>query len=226
MNKITSQKLPAANNIRIAIVDPRPVVRLGIQAVIKNQPELSVVGEASDCRGVMALLEDVAADVLIADPDLSDVRGADFLQQLREKFPALVILVFSNHKNSACVLEAIRNGAQGYLTKEAEPAQIVDAIRGVMAGTAYIDPRVAMLILGLIGNAQDGHRCKVSSLTERERAVLNLLANGKRNKDISEILCISEHTVKFHLTGLLQKFQANNRTDVVTKAFNLGLIRV
>lgn len=224
MKKIRIQSASAADCIRIIIVDPRPVVRLGLSALIEGQSNLLVVGAVGDSRGLIALLAEAKANLVIVDPELPDMRGAEFLRKLREKFPDTVVLVFSGHKNSPCVLEAIRNGARGYLTKDAESAQILDAIRVVMAGDAYFDPRVASLIIDLVGNSPGDHRRNAQQLTERERAVLNLLALGKRNKDISGILFISEHTVKFHLTALLHKLQASNRTDVVTKALNLGLI--
>jgi DNA-binding NarL/FixJ family response regulator len=213
-----------ASKIQIVIVDPRPVVRLGIRALIADQPGLCIAAEAGDFRALMSILDAVHAGLVILDPELPDLRGPELFKKLREAHPQLPILVFNSHRNSSCVLEAIRHGAQGYLTKDAESAQVLEAIRVVMAGDAYLDPRVASLIIDVVGNGRDDRRRNMPLLTERERAVLNLLAMGKRNRDISEILFISEHTVKFHLTGLLQKLQANNRTDVVTKAINLGLI--
>jgi DNA-binding NarL/FixJ family response regulator len=191
-----------------------------------GQPGLAVAADAGDFRGLLSRLDTADADLVMLDPELPDVRGVDALKGLRERHPDLPILVFGGHKNGWCVLEAVHHGAQGYLTKDAEAPQILEAIRAVAAGDAYLDPRVVAQVMDQVSHPREHRRRNVPLLTERERAVLRLIALGKRNKDISEILFISEHTVKFHLTGLLQKLQASNRTDVVTKALNLGLINL
>ena len=226
MNTTRAHQATVGNTTPILIADPRPVVRLGVRTLIASQPDLSILGEAGDCRTILSLLSARTVGLILLDPELPDIRGTELLKKLHEAHPDTPIIVFSCQKNSAYMLEAIRNGANGYLTKDAEPTHILESIRVVLGGEPYLDPRVATLIVNLLGNLRDDGRHREPLLTERERSVLNLLAHGKRNRDISEILFISEHTVKFHLTGLLQKLQASNRTDVVTKAINMGLISI
>lgn len=226
MQMARTERATVRKTTPILIADPRPIVRLGMRALIEAQPDLAITGEAGDFHGVLSLLKKKAADLILLDPELPDIRGIDLLEKLRGSYPDIFIIVFSCRSNNAYMLEAIRNGAHGFLTKDAEPTHIIESIRTVLSGEPYLDPRAASLIVNLLGKPSRDNRHKTMWLTDRERSVLNLLARGKRNRDISEILFISEHTVKFHLTGLLQKLQASNRTDVVTKAINMGLIHL
>lgn len=209
---------------RIILVDQAPVVRLGLRALFDSQPDLHVVDEAGSCTELLAHLDAAQPDVVLLDPELEDMCGSKVLAGLRERHPGLPILVFSAHASDWRVVETVRTGVQGYLTKRSMPAAILEATRAVAAGGCYLDPKVTSLVMGHVGRAKERRRSGGRHLTARERAVLGLLAQGKRNKEISESLYISERTVKFHMSALLQKLQATNRTEVVRKAISQGLI--
>ena len=209
----------------IFLVDPQPVIRLGLRTLLQAQPDIDVAGEAGSYHEVTSRLSGEAVDLVVFDPALPDVRGVEALLAFRDGYPQIPVLVFSSQYSDWTVMEAVRTGVQGYLTKDAPAEQICEAVRTVARGRAYLEPRIASLVMGHVGHFKNEHRHSGRrDFTERERAVLRLLAHGKRNKDISKLLCISEHTVKFHLTGLFHKLQASNRTDVVRKAIELGLV--
>ena len=162
-------------------------------------------------------------DLVLLDPELGERSGLERLAAVHERRPELKLLIFTEHADDWRVLETVRTGVGGYLTKHAAPDTIIDAVRVVAGGGSYLDPKVTAAILGHVGQLSDGRRNN-TLLTERERAVLEELARGKRNKEISESLSISERTVRFHMSALLQKLHATNRTEVVSKAISLGLV--
>lgn len=216
-------EVPAATT-RIFVVDQAPVVRLGLRALFDSQPDLNVVDEAGSCTEVLAQLASAQPHVVLLDPELEDMCGSDVLAGLRKCHPGLPLLVFSDHASDWRVVETVRIGVQGYLTKGSMPAVILEATRAVAAGGCYLDPKVTSLVMGHVGRANERRRRDGRFLTVREKAVLKLLAQGKRNREISESLYISERTVKFHMSALFQKLQATNRTEVVKKAIGQGLI--
>ncbi len=209
----------------IFLVDPQPVIRFAVRALLQSQPDLIVAGEAGTYKEMVIGLSKSSVDLVVFDPALPDINGGDFLHTFRDSYPQLAILVFSSQCHDWSIMEMVRCGVQGYLSKSAPAEQICEAIRTVAQGYAYLEPRIASLVMGHVERKkEERHASKYPSFTERERAVLGLLAHGKRNKDISRLLCISEHTVKFYLTGLFQKLQARNRTDVLRKALKIGLV--
>jgi len=210
---------------RILVVDQTPVVRLGLRALFDSQPDLNVVNEAGSCKELLAHLDSAQPHVVLLDPELEDMCGSEVLTGLRDRHPGLPLLVFSADASDWRVVETVRTGVQGYMTKGSMPAAILEATRVVAAGGCYLDPKVTSLVMGHVGRAKERRRGGGGRhLTAREKAVLRLLAQGKRNREISESLYISERTVKFHMTALLQKLQATNRTEVVRKAISQGLI--
>jgi DNA-binding NarL/FixJ family response regulator len=219
------ERRPSTAIKTIFLVDPQPVIRFGMRALLQSQPDIGIAGEAGTYRELLARLDGDSVDLVVFDPALPDVQGIDALLAFRAGYPQLPVLVFSGQNHDWTVMETVRTGVQGYLTKNAPAEQICEAVRTVAQGYAYLEPRIASLVMGHVGRSRN-ERCQTHQpdFTERERAVLRLLAGGKRNKDISRMLSISEHTVKFHLAALFQKLQANNRTDVVRKAFELGLV--
>jgi DNA-binding NarL/FixJ family response regulator len=197
-----------------------------MRTLLHAQPGIAVAGEAGSYDELTAQMNGRDVDLVVIDPALPDVRGVEALLAFRDDYPQIAVLVFSSRNSDWSVMEALRTGVQGYLTKDAPAEQIREAVRTVVHGQAYLEPRIALLVMGHVGHHKEPRHPGPRDFTERERAVLRLLAHGKRNKDISRSLCISEHTVKFHLTGLFQKLQANNRTDVVRKAIELGLVHL
>lgn len=210
--------------IRILVVDDHPVVRLGLVGLLNTQPDFDVVGEAQSCREACEKATALRPDVLLLDLEMDDACGADALSRLRDTDADLPTIVFTAYDNDWRVVEAVKIGLQGYLVKGTPPENIMEAVRVVYGGGTFLDPRVASKVLGQVGRHADRRNANNRFLTEREKSVLRLLAQGKRNKEISRVLFISERTVKFHMSALLKKLHASNRTEAVKVAVDQGLV--
>jgi DNA-binding NarL/FixJ family response regulator len=210
--------------VRILVVDDHPVVRFGLCALLRSQPDFEVVGEAASCAEACEALAKAAPDVVILDLELGDANGAEALSRVRAVSPRVPVIVFTAHDNDWRVVEAVRVGLQGYLVKGTRAETLCEAVRVVDRGGYYLDPAVTSLVMGQVGRNDERRRPQARYLTEREKAVLRLLAEGRRNKEIARVLQISERTVKYHIAALLSKLGATNRTEVVRTAVNEGII--
>jgi NarL family two-component system response regulator LiaR len=209
--------------IRILVADDHAVIRLGIVALLETRPGFEVVGEAASglecCKKAAAL----KPDVVILDLEMGDCGGVQAIERLSEAAPDARVVVFTAHVNDCLVSDVIGTGALGYVPKTASSRHLVDAVRTVHGGGAYLDPSISSLVMGRLSHR--GPRPNQADLSARESSVLRLLAEGKRNKEIADSLLISERTVKFHVSALMQKLDASNRTEAVTKAIVQGLVR-
>ncbi len=210
--------------IRILVVDDHPVVRFGLIGVLATQPDFQIVGEAGSCAEACAMVARLHPDVLMLDLEMGDAGGADALSRIRDLSPHLPVIIFTAYDNDWRVVEAVKIGLQGYLMKGTAAEHIIEAIRVVGGGGSFLDPRVTSTVMGHVGRTGSRRQSHSGHLTEREKSVLRLLVEGKRNKEISQALFISERTVKYHISGLLAKLQAGNRTEAVKIAVADGLI--
>jgi len=211
-----------AREIRILIADDHAVIRLGIIALLKTQPGFHVVGEAASCLDCCEKAAALKPDVVILDLEMGDCCGVRAIKELDNVCPRGSIVVFSAHANECLVADVIRTGARGFVPKSASSRNLIDAVRTVCSGGAYLDPSLSALVIGKLG--QHHGRKHQTELSARESSVLQLLAEGKRNKEIAQKLFISERTVKFHVSTLMQKLDAGNRTEAVTIAIDQGLV--
>jgi len=215
---------PADRDIRIILADAQPVVCLGLKALLSPYPGFRVVATANSLEQLTALGASQKPDLLVLEPAFPGTAFATALQSIRREFPRCGVLVFTETYQEFMVLEAIRLGVQGFLTKQASPAAIVSAVRTVADGQHYLDPVVTSKVTGQVGRYPERRRNNHRYLTPREKAVLELLAEGLCTRTISESLAISERTVKYHITALLQKMHARNRVEAVSRAIAEGLI--
>jgi NarL family two-component system response regulator LiaR len=209
--------------IGIVVVDDHPIVRDGLVAVLSTQPDFEVVGEASSGPEAIRCVDAVKADVILLDLEMPDMDGVETLQRLREIDPALRVIVFTAFDTDERIVKAVQAGAQGYLLKGVPRDEIFNAIRVVHAGGALLQPVVASKLLRQV--TRDAQP-EADTLTERELEVLRLMAQGQMNKEIAAALVISERTVKFHVSAILSKLGAGNRTEAVTLAAQQGLIEL
>lgn len=210
--------------IRILVADDHPVVRDGLVAMLGTQPDFLVVGEAASGGETVREAARLQPDVVLLDLGMPELDGVEALRQMRSARPETQVIVFTAFDTDERILSAVQAGAQGYLLKGAPRAEIFNAIRVVSAGGSLLQPVVASKLLRHVsGAARDGH-AGVETLTEREREVLGMLARGSTNKEIADSLTISERTVKFHVSSILGKLGATNRTEAVTIAAQRGLI--
>lgn len=209
--------------IRILLADDHPVVRDGLVAILSTQPDFDVVAEAATGREAVSLAAEHRPDVLLLDLEMPDMDGVAALRHLREADVPVRAIVFTAFDTDERILEAVRAGAQGYLLKGAPRGELFRAIRVVSQGGSLLEPVVASKLLRQV-SGQGSAPPPVEALTPRETEVLHLLARGLPNKEIAAELSISQRTVKFHVSAILGKLGASNRTEAVALAARHGWI--
>jgi DNA-binding NarL/FixJ family response regulator len=205
--------------IHIVVIDDHPVVREGLVATLGDDPEFRVVGEAGSAEEALRLVAATQPDVVLIDLELPGTSGLEAIPALRQAHAGAALLVLTAYDTDERVLGALRAGARGYLLKGASLEAIARAVRAVHAGESYLDPRIATKVL-----AELEPRRRPTALSAREREVLQLVADGLANKQIARSLGISERTVKFHVTSILNKLGAENRAHAVAIAAQRGLL--
>jgi two-component system, NarL family, response regulator LiaR len=213
-----------ADLIRILVADDHPVVRDGLAAMLDTQPDFQVVAQASTGVEAVQKAVDLKPDILLLDLEMPDMDGVEALKQLRLLLPEIRTLVFTAFKTDELILGAIRAGAKGYLLKGAPRDQLFFAIRVISQGGSLLEPVVASKLIEQMGRPAESETTGQPALTNREMEVLRLLAQGKANREIAGELVISERTVKFHVSSIMSKLGAGNRTEAVSVAAQRGLI--
>ncbi len=202
--------------IRIVVADDHPVVRDGLIAMLQTQSDFEVIGEAGDGAEALHLVAERAPDVLLLDLEMPRLDGIETLQQLGERGSGVRVIVFTVFDTDERIVSAMRAGAKGYLLKGAPRGDVFRAVRVVNEGGSLLEPLIASKLLDSVNNPD--------ALTARQKEVLHLLATGLLNKEIADQLNISERTVKFHVSEILGKLGAGNRTEAAAIAMQRGLI--
>jgi len=205
------------SSIRILTVDDHPLLRQGIASLIKTQPDMQLVAEACDGEEAIAQFRAHRPDVTLMDLQMPNVNGTEAISRIRSEFPDAKILVLSTYAGDVQVLRAIKAGARGYLLKGNVRTELLEAIRTVHAGRKRIPPEIAA---DLADHAAD------DLLSSREIDVLRLIGAGNANKQIADKLSIGETTVKNHISNILSKLGANDRTHAVTIGLQRGIIEL
>ena len=211
-----------AEMIQILIADDHPVVRDGLAAMLGTQPDFKVVAVATTGREAVKLAADLRPDVVLLDLEMPDLDGVQALTQMRAAIPGIRALVFTAFDTDERILAAVRAGAQGYLLKGAPRDELFRAVRVVSQGGSLLQPVVASKLLQRMAAPESTER--EPGLTECETQVLGLLAQGRANKEIAAELGISERTAKFHVSSILSKLGASNRTEAVRMAVQRHLV--
>jgi|SRR5882757_6930810 len=206
-----------AKAIRILSVEDHPVFRQGLASIIGAEPDMLLVGQASNAADAVAEFRRHRPDITLMDLRLPGTDGTDALIAIRGEFPKARIIMLTTSDGDGDIQRAMRAGASGYILKSMHMDELLSVIRSVHAGRRYIPPDVASRIAEHLGD---------DDLTTRELDVLRLIRDGHRNKQIAGQLAISENTVNFHIKNLVDKLRANDRTHAVTIALRRGLLQI
>jgi DNA-binding NarL/FixJ family response regulator len=211
--------------IRVLVADDHPVVRGGLVALLRTIPDLAVVGEVADGDAAVRGVQLLRPDVVLMDVRMPGLDGIEATRRIRSAVPETRVLMLTMYDDDATVFTAMQAGAQGYLLKEAEQAEIVRAIRAVVAGDAIFGPGVAERVLSYFAErpAKTGTSYPFPELTERERVVLALLARGHATQEIAAELFLSPKTVSNNLTAIFAKLQVAGRAEAIVRAHERGV---
>ncbi len=205
------------NSIRILVADDHTVVREGLVAILEQEDDMTVVGEASNGQEAVDKFPALRPDITLMDLRMPQMDGVDAITEIRAAFPAARIIVLTTYDGDEDIYGGLHAGAQGYLLKDAERQDLLGAIRNVHAGRTHISPDVASKL---------ALRVMRRELSTREREVLNVMAAGKSNQEIASALFISEATVKTHVNNILAKLGVSDRTQAVTTALKRGIVHL
>jgi DNA-binding NarL/FixJ family response regulator len=211
--------------ISVLLVDDEPLVRAGLRAILESQPDITVVGEAADGAAVVPLVRKLRPDVVAMDvrmPLLDGIEATRTVLRVVDNPPK--ILVITTFENDEYVYQALRAGANGFLLKRSRPSEIVHAVRLVISGESLLFPVALRALANEYGNKAARQAMARALLTEREAAILRLMARGMSNADIAGELVIGGETVKSHVSSILGKLGARDRTQAVIAAYESGFV--
>jgi len=215
-----------SEKIKVMIADDHAIVREGALRLLNAQTDMEVVGEAQNGHEVMEKARDLRPDVLVLDISLPGLTGLDLVPLLRSALPRTQIAVLSVHNNPAFVQQILGSGALAYVLKTSPTTELLEAIRSVYQGEYYLSAKVRAYVIGsyLRQPTASGEESCYSRLTEREKQVFRLVAQGKTNRDIGEILFLSPRTIEKYRAGAMQKLNLRDLTEVIHYAIKHGIV--
>ena len=219
-----------SEKLRVLVVDDHALFRRGLQMVLEQEPDLELVGEASDGAEAVEMAQESMPDIILMDVRMPKRSGIEATAQIKDLMPHVKILMLTISDEEADLYEAIKAGASGYLLKEIPIEEVADAIRSVWAGQSRISPSMASKLLNEFAAISKASTEKLEipspRLTDREMEVLNLVAKGMNNRDIAKELYISENTVKNHIRNILEKLHLHSRMEAVVYAVREKMIEI
>jgi len=214
--------------MRLLLVDDHAIVRAGLRMLLEAHPDMEIIGECENGQDAIRRALELKPDVILMDVGLPDIPGYDATRAIKKELPAVIILALTMHESDEYFFEMLNAGASGYVPKKAAPTELVNAIRVVYAGGVYLYPSLAKtLVQDYLTRAEQDHDAGAfGGLTERERQVLTLIADGLSNQQVADKLVISVKTVERHRANILAKLGLHSRTELVKYAIRKGLIQV
>ncbi|OIP91186.1 MAG: DNA-binding response regulator [Syntrophobacteraceae bacterium CG2_30_61_12] len=211
---------------RIFIAEDHTILREGLRALLSSQPDLQVIGEAADGLEAIRAVDQLAPDLVLMDLSMPRMNGLEAIAEIKRRCPSTKVLVLTVHRTEEYVLATFRAGANGYVLKDAGSDELEMAIRHVLAGSSYLSPKISdQVIAGYLAVKEaDAPRSSWDLLTQREREVLKLVAEGRKNKEIADFLCISPKTVERHRANLMKKLDLHSAAELTAYALQRGII--
>jgi DNA-binding NarL/FixJ family response regulator len=212
--------------IRILLADDHTVVRKGLRLLLESQPDFEVVADAADGRETLALAERLNPDVIVMDVAMPILNGIEAARQICSKLPQVAIVFLSMHSDEGYVLKSLKAGARAYLLKDSAENDLINAVKAVREGKAFFSPAISkMLVEDYMRQMQDrAVEDSYDLLTTREREILQLLAEGKSNKDVANMLNLSLYTVETHRSNIFQKLNLHSTAELILYAIRKGVI--
>ncbi len=219
-----------AKKIKVLIVDDHRIVREGLSAILETKEEIQIVGEAGDGGEAVEKARSLMPDVIVMDVSMPGMSGVEATRIIKREFPHIGVIALTMYEDQQYIFDLVRAGATGYLLKDSDSSDILAAIRAISRGESLIHPSVASKILAEFSLLSEGKGKKRSfldhDLTEREITVLRLVADGKTNKEIANVLDLSEKTVKNHVRNIFHKLHVYDRTQAAILAIRKGIIEL
>jgi DNA-binding NarL/FixJ family response regulator len=226
LNENMDEDSKSASPVRVYLVDDQAIIRAALKSLLDERRDIQVVGDTGDPRAALDEIQRLRPAVLVLDITMPELSGLDLLPMVRKNLPRTRVVMLTHHEGESFVERALRSGAEGYLSKDSDPAELAVAILAVQRGDPYVSPRVAT---GLVKGLRGGHDgqptySRLAELTPREREVLQLLAVGKSNKEVASALDISLGTAKKHRENLQRKLGCGSAAELARLAIREGLL--
>ena len=214
------------DKIRVFLVDDHTVVRQGLRRILESDDEIEIVGEAGDGRTALELVQKLRPHVVVMDVAMPELNGIEATRQILKRVEGTKVLVLSMHGDDVYVRQALKAGARGYLLKDSEDLDLIKAVKAIRGGGSFFSPPVSKVVLsGYLGDKVEGDGDDgVARLTDREREVLQLIAEGKTNKDVAFALTVSVNTVETHRKHIMEKLDLHNTAELVRFAIRTKMV--
>jgi two-component system response regulator NreC len=211
---------------RIVIAEDHTILREGLRALLSSVPDLQIIGEAENGRDAIQCVETMEPDLILMDLSMPKMSGMDAIREIKRRSPGIKVLVLTVHKTDEYILASLEAGADGYVLKDATKTELMSAITTVLKGKRYLSPEVSGKVIDgyLAGKKSIKVRSVWDVITSREREILKLVAEGYKNKEIADYLCISAKTVDKHRTNLMKKLDLHSVSALTALAIEKGLV--
>ena len=218
--------LPMPERKRIVIAEDHTILREGLRMLLSSNPDFEVVGEAQDGLEAIRQVESLKPDLILMDLSMPRMNGVGAIQEIKKLNPTTKILVLTVHKTEEHILTALKTGAEGYILKDATHGELMLAMNNIFSGKSYLSPGISEKVIEgyLEGRKSVKSSTSWDTLTQREREILKMIAEGYRNKDIADYLCISAKTVEKHRANLMKKLDLHSASSLTAFAMEKGLI--
>lgn len=211
--------------IRVVLAEDHTIVRQGLRSILEQQPGIEVIAEAENGREAVRIAEQLKPDVVVMDFSMPELNGLEATRQIKQRVPEVKVLILTRHTNREYVKSILRAGASGYMIKKSAADELILAIQSVYRGDSFLDPSISRIVIdGYLHPSEGENQAQELIITPRQREVLQLIAEGHPNREISSILHISVKTVDNHRANLMDKLGLNSTTELIKYAIRVGII--